>query len=457
MSFFPENDTVCAISTPWGKGGIAIVRISGDNAISVIKKIFTALPENFESHKLYYGFIKDNFTNKEIDEVLVSVMKSPRSYTKEDVVEINCHGGYLTAREIVNLLTKNSCRIAEPGEFTKRAFLNGRIDLTQAEAIIEVINAKTKTAVEISEKNLKGFFRNKVNELKEELLEIISTIESNLDFFEDTDFIQKDEIFNKLKKISDITGNIINSFETVKKYYQGINLVIAGPPNAGKSSLLNYLLKNDRAIVSSIPGTTRDTIEEDIFINDIPVKVIDTAGIRDTCDKVETEGVKRAIDKVNEADIVLYIFDRTVGLTETDKNFIDSIKDKELVIIGNKIDLLKSSEKEFKKISYLDFFPVSVAKNINMQELERFIGEKIKEEDSFSDNDIIITEYRQFNIFIQFKNFIDAAYNGILKNLPLDMVCFELNEAVKELEKITGEITTEDVLDKIFSKFCVGK
>ena len=450
------NRTVCAISTPSGVGGIAIIRITGADSVNIIKKIFP-IPAEFESHKLYYGFIKDNFSGKEIDEVLVTVMLSPRSYTKEDVAEIHCHGGYVIAEEILELLIKNGCSVAEPGEFTKRAFLNGRIDLSQAEAIMEVINAKNRIAAEISEKHLKGFLKKKVNEIKKNIINILSVIEGHLDFFEDADSFEKKDILQTLKKISEQTEAILNSYGKTKKYYQGVNLVIAGPPNAGKSSLLNYILKQERAITSKIPGTTRDTIEEEIFINHIPVKVIDTAGIRETNDEIEAEGVIRAIEKVKEADIVLYIFDRSIGLKNEDKNFIFKIGDKELILIGNKSDLIDEEKRDIGKESEFEFFPVSIKENINMKQLEKFISDKITENDKFHSNDIILTNLRHFNLFEKFKEKTDNAVRSLIEDNPLDMVCFDLHEAVKELEKITGEITTEDVLNKIFSNFCVGK
>lgn len=445
------NDTICAISTPLGIGGISIVRVSGDNAIPLLKKIFPNLPQNFESHKLYYGFITDNFNGKIMDEVLVSVMKAPKTYTREDIVEINCHGGYIVAQEILTLLVKNGARIAEPGEFTKRAFLNGRIDLSQAEATLEVITAKTKKAYELSEKNLKGNLKTKVNELKEIIIDILSELESSIDFFDDADFFNYEDTIKKLEKIIKNVDNILNSFYITRKYYQGINIVILGPPNAGKSSLLNFLLKKERAIISNIPGTTRDTIEEEIFINDIPVKVIDTAGIRETTDDIEAEGVKRALEKLEQSDIVVFLYDIKKGLTDFDKNFLEKISDKNIIIAANKVDLLETNAK---KPSYLS---ISVKKNINLDKLESIISEKVHETDRFSDDEAVITNLRQLKIFESFKEKLLNAMKSLKGGNPLDMISFDLNEAVEELEKITGEITSEDILDRVFSTFCIGK
>jgi tRNA modification GTPase len=446
-----DKDTICAISTPVGIGGIAIVRISGNMAIPIIKKMFPSFPEKLQSHKLYYGFIIDNFSGKELDEVLVSVMKAPKSYTREDVVEINCHGGYIIAREVLEVLLKNGCRIAEPGEFTKRAFLNGRIDLSQAEAIQELISAKSKKAYEISEKNLKGFFKDKVNELKDTLSDILSEIESNLDFFDDEDIVNRDELKEKLSEILNRTEKIIKSFHTTKKYFYGINLVIIGPPNAGKSSLLNYILKKERAIISEIPGTTRDTIEEDVFINNIPVRLIDTAGIRDASDEIEAEGVKRAFEKTEEADIVIYLFDISKGLSKTDYEFLEKIKDKDVLIVGNKVDLVKED-----KVTET-YFSISIKKNINMDMLEKLIFEKITESDKFLEDELVITNIRHFEIFKNFHQKIKTTLETLDFGNPLDMISYDINDALTELGKLTGEVTNEDILDKIFSNFCIGK
>ncbi len=441
-----ELDTICAISTPKGIGGISIIRISGRDSTNIIKKIFSPLPESFESHRIYYGFIKDNFSRKELDEVLVSVMLSPKSYTREDVVEINCHGGYISSQEILKLLIKNGCRLAEPGEFTKRAFLNGRIDLTQAEAVINIINSKNLIATQISEAQLKGKLKNKLNIIKEELVDLLAIVESNIDFDEDVDKIDLDFLDKKIEYILNETSVLLKSYEYSKNFFEGIKIVIAGMPNSGKSSLLNYLLKENRAIISDIPGTTRDTIEEDFQIEGVRVKLIDTAGIRDSNEIIEKEGIKRAFRKIDEADIVIYLFDLIKGLSGFDRKIINELKEKKVIIVGNKCDLTGKLDNSCLNIS--------IKKNINLKTLEMKIKDLVVQKNEYFEADTVITNLRHFNIL---KNFKDKLENVNTNSDNLDIIAFKLKDSIDELGKITGETTSEDVLDKIFQNFCIGK
>ncbi len=442
------SDTICAISTPPGIGGISIIRVSGDDSLKIVDKIFKKFPNNIESHKIYYGHIV--FNDEIVDEVLVSVMLAPKSYTREDVVEINCHGGYIVARKIVEILLKNGARLAEPGEFTKRAFLNGRIDLIQAEAIVNVINAKNELALKIFERQLKGETKKEIERLKKEFIEISSYLESYIDFDEDVEDIDLSFISKKLEKLYNKISTLIETYNKVKNFIEGVNIVIAGPPNSGKSSLLNYFLNTNRAIISEIPGTTRDTIEEEIFFKNFPVKLIDTAGIRETDDIIEKEGVKRTFDKLNDADIVIYLYDVEKGLDDYEKNLIKKIKkEKKLIICANKIDKVKQIDLSN------DILPISVKKRINLNKLENMIVE-ILERNSLVDESLIITNIRQKEIFEKIKQIILKILNNF-NSYYIDMLAVEIREILNELGKLTGEITTEDILDNIFSQFCIGK
>ena len=441
-------DTICAISTPVGIGGIAIVRLSGDKAVEIVKKIFKKFPENIESHKLYYGHIV--FNNEIIDEVLVSVMFSPKSYTREDVVEINCHGGYLIAKKILEILINLGARLAEPGEFTKRAFLNGRIDLIQAEAVVNVINSKNEISLKLFEKQLTGKTKKEIEKLKREFIDISATLESLIDFDEEIEEVSLESIKIKLQKNLEKIKKIIENYNSIKNFIEGVKIVIAGAPNSGKSSLLNYFLKKNRAIISDIPGTTRDTIEEEFYFKNIPVKLIDTAGIRETKNIIEKEGIKRAFEKIEEADIVIYLYDVTVGLKDFEKKIIkEKLKNKKVIICANKIDKIK----DFKVKNAI---PISIKEKINLGKLEKEI-EKILEKDRFiSDESLIITNLRQLKIFENIKNIIESALKNF-DNLYVDELSFEIKEILNELGKLTGEITSEDILDAIFSQFCIGK
>ncbi len=440
-------DTICAISTPIGIGGIAIIRVSGEDSVDIVKKIFK-FPEKVESHRIYYGHII--YENEIIDEVLVTVMLAPKSYTRENVVEINCHGGYIVAKKILEILLKIGARLAEPGEFTKRAFLNGRIDLIQAEAVVNVINSKSEVALKIFEKQLKGETRKRIEDLKENFIEISSYLESYIDFDEDVEDIDLNKIKVQLKKIYEKIVEIIDNYKKVKNFIEGVNIVIAGAPNSGKSSLLNYFLKTNRAIISEIPGTTRDTIEEEIFLKNFPVKLIDTAGIRETEDIIEKEGVKRTFDKLEDADIVIYLYDIEKGLDDYEVDLIKKLKnEKKIIVCANKIDKVENIN-----ISK-DILPISVKKNINLNILEDKIV-KLLEDNSLTDDSLLITNIRQKKIFENIKNILERVLNNF-QNYYIDMLAVEIREILNEIGKLTGEITTEDILDNIFSQFCIGK
>ncbi len=446
MSF---EDTICAISTPKGLGGISVIRVSGRDSLLLLKKIFTPLPISIDTHKVYYGNIFNNFTNEIIDEVITFFMKAPKSFTREDVVEIQCHGGYLTAAKIIDTLLKNGCRLADAGEFTKRAFLNGRIDLTQAEAVADIINSKSDELLKISEQQLKGSLKSKIDDLKNSLINILSNIESSIDFDEYAGDVDLQFLSSELSSVQNKIEKLTLSYDTTKSLFEGIKIVIAGMPNSGKSSLLNYFLKKDRAIISEIPGTTRDTIEEDILVDGIIVKVIDTAGLRETDDTIEKMGIERSLEKIAEADIVIYLVDMVKGVSDYDKVMIDrlSSKKKKFLVVGNKSDIAEKFESS-------DLIKVSIKERINLECIEKEIRRLLTAENDLKQFDVFVTNLRHYNLLKDAKKFINMVN---FENQSLDMVAFNINQGINLLGQITGEVTSEDILDNIFRNFCIGK
>ena len=400
------SDTIAAIATFPGNAGINIIRISGDNALNIAKKIFVKKEKNVENsislkpRYLHYGFIVDE-NNKIIDEVLISYMKAPKTYTTEDIIEINCHGGIISAKKILEMVLLHGCRLAEKGEFTKRAFLNGRIDLTQAEAVIDIINSKTESSHEISINHLEGRLSKEINIIIEKIMQVIANIEVNIDFPEyDEDEITIDKARELSKKIVDRLDNLIKTADTGKIFKEGIKTVILGKPNVGKSSLMNFLLNENRAIVTEVPGTTRDTIEEYVNIKGVPLRIIDTAGIRETEDKVEKIGVEKAISKVDEADLVIMIFDSSNELEKEDEKIIEYIRNKKVIYIKNKTDLEnKLVLSKYENIEK-EIINISVLKNYGLDEIISKISEMFFEGSLNLTNDLIINNVRHKNLLI---------------------------------------------------------
>lgn len=454
-------DTIAAVATSFGESGINIIRISGDEALNIAKKIFVnknhKQVEELKSRYLNYGYIV-NDDGKIIDEVLLSYMKKPNTFTKEDVVEINCHGGMISSKKILELILTNKCRLAERGEFTKRAFLNGRIDLTQAEAIIDVISSKTDSNHEISMNQLEGRLSKQINTLIDEIIGLIANIEVNIDFPEyDEDVIT----INKVKQVSnDIIAQLdrlINTADTGKIYKEGIKTVILGKPNVGKSSLMNFLLNENRAIVTDIAGTTRDTIEEYVNISGIPLKIVDTAGIRDTEDKVEKIGVQKAINKIEEADLIIMVLDSSRALEEEDKKIIEYVKNKKVIYVKNKTDL--ENKLDLSNYEYIEnkIINISVANNEGLEDIinnikSLFFSGKI----SVSD-DLIINNLRHKNLLIEAKKNLKDVLESINNNMTIDFIEIDLKNCMENLGLIVGKAVSEDLVDKIFSDFCIGK
>lgn len=449
-------ETIAAISTPPGVGGIGIIRISGDNALNVAKRIFKAKNKSeIKPFTIRFGYVVDENQNA-LDQVLVSYFKSPKSYTGEDVIEINCHGGNVSTREILELVLKNGARLAEPGEFTKRAFLNGKLDLTQAEAVIELINSKSDKESKASYKQLEGLLGAKIKEIKQGIIDLLVDIEANIDYPEyDIEEVRRERIYNVLSANVAKLETLEKSFESGKILRDGVSTVIIGKPNVGKSSLLNRLVKEDRAIVTEIAGTTRDTIEEYITIRGIPLKLVDTAGIHETDDIVESIGVNKSKKAIDESELVLLMLDATRELSKEDEELLEATKNKNRIILINKIDADKKINKDmFKSDKVIEMSTKTLA---GIEELEETIEEMFNISELNMENEIVITNVRHKNLIHKAAEEIKNAIISIKNGLPIDMLSIDLQEALQNLGEITGESISEEVVKGIFAKFCVGK
>ena len=452
-------DTIAAISTPKGEGGIAIIRISGDKSFEILDKIFIKKNPNADLgfYKLNYGFIKDG--EKIVDEVMAVRLKAPKSYTCEDIVEINCHGGTLVSEKVLELVLRNGARHAESGEFTKRAFMNGRIDLSQAEAVMDIIQGKTEKSVSLSLDQLRGDLRDKVNEFKKALLDITAHVNVVLDYPEEgIDDPLPVELRDNLEKVYEEANQLIDSYDTGKKIKEGIKTVIVGKPNVGKSTLLNALLREERAIVTHIAGTTRDVIEEIINIKGIPLVLVDTAGIRKTDDIVENIGVEKSKQFIEKADLVLLVLDASKELENEDIEVINQIKEnkKKVIVLLNKIDLNKKINLEGHNLE--NIVEISAKDNIGIEDMQEKIYSYIVEEDvENSSEKLIITNIRHKTALEKTKDAIRNIFETIDMGLPMDLISVDLKEALDSLSEITGEISSEDILDHVFGNFCVGK
>tara|TARA_Y100001968_G_C19425638_1_gene754188 strand:- start:470 stop:1852 length:1383 start_codon:yes stop_codon:yes gene_type:complete len=458
-SIIPTEDTIAAIASAIsiGNGGVAIIRVSGKESINSCKQIVrTKSKYAWKSHRVFHGFIEDNSKNQLIDEVLILVMKAPNSFTGEDIVEIHCHGGVIVVNKVLKILISNNSkvRIANPGEFSQRAFLNGKIDLTQAESINQLINANNIRSAEIAFNGVKGEIKKKIDIIKNDLINELSEIEARVDFEEDfTDFDYKKYLKN-IEKIKEKIKILINNGRRNSYIHNGISIALIGKTNVGKSSLLNLLAKKDKAIVTNIPGTTRDIIEVNLNINDIPIKIIDTAGIRETDEIIESIGIKKSFGIIKESDFIIYLYSLEEGFNEEDENIIREIpKEKLITILGNKKDLIDS-----KKIK-LNNFKNTILMSIKNDDGEKLLIDKIIKKcksKQFENLDILLNERHLMNLDDCLSNLNDT--NKIIKNkLPFDLLSIDLRDGIKNLSKITGQELTEELLDNIFSKFCIGK
>jgi len=456
------DDTIAAIATPIGTGGIGIIKISGPKATEIATQIFrprsVSLP--FKSHHLYYGEVIDPQESFAIDEALLSFMAKPHSYTREDVVEINCHGGYLVLQEILELALKAGARLAEPGEFTKRAFINGRIDLTQAEAVVDLIESKTSLSLKYASSQLKGVLSQEINALKRELVEVLSILEASIDFpEEDLEIATPSHLITQTNHLISRVEKLLNTYGEGKLYREGVSTIIAGKPNVGKSSLFNALLGEERTIVTPVPGTTRDFIEEIINIKGIPLKIIDTAGLRDPTDRIEEEGVRITKDKLDQADLVLLVIDSSVKLDEQDEALLSALRGKRAVVAYNKIDLPRkaSLEKIQRELSGIQVVVISALYKIGLEELKEAIVSLLITHARSLPSCSIISNLRHKLILEKVLLLIERVREGLQKNIPHEFTASDVQTALKYLGEITGHTTPEEILDQIFSRFCIGK
>lgn len=457
-------NTIAAISTATGNGGIGIIRMSGKHSFEILNKIFIPFNKKQENkvkgYTMKFGYIINPKTKEKIDEVLVSFFVGPKSYTTEDMCEINSHGGVIVEKKILQLCLENGADLAEPGEFTKKAFLNGRIDLAQAESVINLINSKTDNEAKASINQLEGNLSKKISEIRKSLLDLMADIEANIDYPEyDIGETTNLKIKNVLEKVKNDLINLANTFENGKILKEGVKTIILGKPNAGKSSLLNTILNEERAIVSEYAGTTRDTIEEFVNVQGIPLKLIDTAGIRKTDDKIEEIGVKRALKLVDSADLIIAIFDGSKELDNEDLDILNIIKNKKSIILLNKKDIGDSNleNNESLKKSFKNIIKISAKTGEGIDSLYEKIAEIFQSNEISMNDGVIITEVRHKN---QIDKAIHSTEEAILANeggLPIDIVSIPIKQVLNDLSAITGEDVSEDIINEIFSKFCLGK
>ena len=452
------NDTICAIATSQGVGAIEIIRISGEDSIKVVNKIFKGKDlEKVESHTINYGHITDG--DKIIDEVLVSVMKAPKTFTAEDTVEINTHGGISPTNKVLELLLENGCRLAEPGEFTKRAFLNGRIDLLEAEAVMDMINSKTDAQRQMAINQIGGKVSDLINSLRSDMVQIISNINVNIDYpeYDDVDIITNEILIPKITSLKARIEKILKESENGKIIKEGIKTSIVGRPNVGKSSLLNALLEEDKAIVTDIAGTTRDIVEGQITINGILLNMIDTAGIRKTEDKIEAIGVEKSFKMIDDSELVLLMLNNNENLSNDIKEIIEKIKEKHYIAIINKIDLENKLNRDELGIPLDKIVEISVKENKGIDDLKEKIVKMFNIDELETKDPTYLNNSRSISILKRCLKSINDIEYGLKNNMPIDMIELDIKNIWEELGTINGTTYEEELLDEMFQRFCLGK
>jgi len=450
------NDTITAISTTLGVGAISVIRVSGKDSIKIVNKIFRGKNlEQVQTHTIHYGHIINN--DEEIDEVLISVMRAPRTFTTEDTVEINCHGGISTTNKVLELVLNSGARLAEAGEFTKRAFLNGRIDLTQAESVMDLINSKNESKRKIAIKGLKGYVGNIIRTLRQEILELLASIEVNIDYpeYEDALVMTNEIIKPKILEIREKLNHIINESENGKILINGIKTIIIGKPNVGKSSILNKLLDEEKAIVTDIEGTTRDIIEGSITINGVSLNIIDTAGIRETEDVVEKIGVKKSLSLIDEADLIILVLNNNEILTQEDQLILSACKNKKTIVVINKNDLerkINIDDIEYDNIIYTNTIDLDGINSLKNKIAELFNLNELEQQDYEC-----LSNVRQISLAKEANLILDEVEKGITDEMPVDMIEIDIKRVWEKLGEIIGESYTEELIDQLFSQFCLGK
>lgn len=456
------KETIAAISTPLGEGGIAVIRVSGDEAVKVADTVFRSKKrlEDAESHTVHYGHIVDPVTGSRVEEALVTVMRGPRSYTAEDVVELSCHGGLVSIRTVLELVLQAGARIAEPGEFTKRAFLNGRIDLTQAEAVMDLIRSKSDRAFRVALKQVEGTLSKRIKALRHRLVELMAHIEVNIDYPEhDVEELTSAHIRTEVKGALEVLHVLLESARQGKILRDGIVTAIVGRPNVGKSSLLNALAQENKAIVTDIPGTTRDVIEEYVTVGGIPLKLLDTAGIRETSDVVERIGVSRSRGALEEADLVLLVLNGAEPMTEDDRQLLQQVQDKQTLVVINKTDLPLTVElAEVQKAVPGDrIIMMSVQEEQGLDQLEKAIAALFFSGEVEAGDITYVSNIRHIHLLKQAAGSLEEALSAAEQMVPIDMIQIDIRNAWEELGEIIGDSVGESLIDQIFSQFCLGK
>ena len=450
------NDTIAAISTAQGVGAISIIRVSGPSAIPIVNKVFDGKDlEKVSTHTIHYGKIMDQ--TEVIDEVLVSVMRAPKTFTREDIVEINCHGGIASTNKVLELILRNGARLAEAGEFTKRAFLNGRIDLTEAESIMDLISSKTEASRKVAIKGLTGHINHLIRSLRQEILELLASIEVNIDYpeYEDAIEMTNDKVAPAIQSIKTKLHHIIEESENGRILTSGIKTVIIGKPNVGKSSILNRLLDEDKAIVTAIEGTTRDTVEGQITIKGVALNLIDTAGIHETEDLVEKIGVDKSLRLIEEADLVILVLNQNEKLSAEDRKILSVCQNKKTIVVLNKSDLEKKIEEE--EIPYSEIIHTNTLDGNGIEPLKRKISELFHLEQLQSQDDSYLSNIRQISLAKEALSILEEVTVGIEQEVPVDMIEIDIKRSWEKLGEIIGETYSEELIDQLFSQFCLGK
>lgn len=455
----PQNQTIAAIATAIvpQQGSIGVVRLSGNQAVKIAETLFVA-PGHcvWESHRILYGYVRDPQTQQMVDEALLLIMKAPRSYTREDVVEFHCHGGIMPVQQVLQLCVKSGARLAQPGEFTLRAFLNGRLDLTQAESIADLVGARSAAAAQTALAGLRGKLATPIRQLRNTCLDILAEIEARIDFEDDLPPLNEELIINQIQEVLAELSKILATANQGELLRSGLKVAIVGRPNVGKSSLLNAWSRTDRAIVTPLPGTTRDVVESQLVVGGVPVQVLDTAGIRETSDIVEKIGVDRSRQAAQEADLVLLTIDSSTGWVPADTEIYEQVKDRTLILVVNKIDLVdKFTPSNFPEIQRIVY--TAAAQNQGIEELEKAILEAVNAGDLQAANMDLAINQRQAGALTRAEISLKQCSATIEQQLPLDFWTIDLRGAIQALGEVTGEEITESVLERIFSRFCIGK
>lgn len=453
------NDTISAISTAYGEGGIGIVRMSGSRSYEILSDIFDNI-DKVENRKLTYGHIRDPRDSRTVDEVLVAYMKAPHTYTGEDVVEINCHGSMVALRKILDITLKEGASLAEKGEFTKRAFLNGKIDLSQAEAVIDLIKASSSSGYDVALSQLDGSFGKNISEIRQKLVDILVDITVNIDYpDEDIEEIVYENLRENIFKIKEDIDYLISTSDTGRILKDGIKIAIIGKPNVGKSSLMNRLLMENRAIVTDIPGTTRDVIQENMMIRNIPVILIDTAGIRETDDKIEKIGIEKSKETFNDADLILFLLNSGDVITDEDYSIMNRVANKNVLVLLNKSDMDRKIETDRIKEILGDktFLDTSMETGQGVEELKDIIEKMVYKGNLKQDNSLIVTNVRHLNLLRDASAFLEDSLKSIDSNQPLEFIEIDVKNTYDDLGAILGEEVGDDILNEVFSRFCLGK